>query len=520
MVESESHDEGVETLSKKVCTLFLKGKCIKDFNCPYSHVKPTTAIDRKPVSKPVHKSLQNVTAEERVKLERQLELDSLKIRYKDDLVVEEDNETKTTLLLINHPITDPDFPYDLPFLLLQFTLPVSYQEEPVSCKVLNSEIPSEICAKIDSYLVYNAKLLKGQCCIKNLISTLEKNLESLMIAKPSPSSSSIKIVSFPHAEKGAEKRFETTEIGLPNASHAVQNSLRSIQNPMVRSFPVPMPSGFTQQSAQISCELKNWKGVSVALLLQFSLQFQCPKCKTHNSFDNMLPSSVYIVKCTKCDTQFTGEFYAEYLHQTSPNLAYVQLKGSPLPVSISKCTFQLECDECDDFQYQNKLLNLIHVSSVNSGDDIRSSCRKCNQKMYFSFGNVVFSAPASASTKSSQVKQQKIVGLTIGQPLPEFGTCKHYKKSFRWLRFPCCGKVFPCDTCHDEATTDGHKSVWATRMICGHCSREAVFSNSKCVCGNHPTDQRHTTYWEGGKGSRNQATMSRKDSRKYKGQNK
>lgn len=29
--------------------------------------------------------------------------------------------------------------------------------------------------------------------------------------------------------------------------------------------------------------------------------------------------------------------------------------------------------------------------------------------------------------------------LKVGEPLPAFGTCKHYRHSYRWLRFPCCG---------------------------------------------------------------------------------
>ena len=35
-------------------------------------------------------------------------------------------------------------------------------------------------------------------------------------------------------------------------------------------------------------------------------------------------------------------------------------------------------------------------------------------------------------------------------PLPKNGTCKHYKKSFRWLRFPCCAKMYPCEECHEN----------------------------------------------------------------------
>ena len=59
-----------------------------------------------------------------------------------------------------------------------------------------------------------------------------------------------------------------------------------------------------------------------------------------------------------------------------------------------------------------------------------------------------------------------------GKPLPNFGTCKHYKKSYRWLRFPCCGKCYPCDICHDSK--EDHEMKYANRMICGFCCKEQV----------------------------------------------
>lgn len=40
-------------------------------------------------------------------------------------------------------------------------------------------------------------------------------------------------------------------------------------------------------------------------------------------------------------------------------------------------------------------------------------------------------------------------------------------------RFPCCGKLYPCDTCHNEKETD-HEMEMANRMICGYCSKEQV----------------------------------------------
>ena len=66
--------------------------------------------------------------------------------------------------------------------------------------------------------------------------------------------------------------------------------------------------------------------------------------------------------------------------------------------------------------------------------------------------------------------------IRVGNALPNDGACKHFKKSLRWLRFPCCGKAFPCVACHIDRGADGCNaaaaglSIMAKRMICGRCS--------------------------------------------------
>ncbi|CAK0859279.1 unnamed protein product, partial [Prorocentrum cordatum] len=62
-------------------------------------------------------------------------------------------------------------------------------------------------------------------------------------------------------------------------------------------------------------------------------------------------------------------------------------------------------------------------------------------------------------------RQEKALGVVAGQPLPGKGACKHFTKSYRWLRFPCCGRAFPCVMCHDEQMDHPHE--WANRMLCG-----------------------------------------------------
>ena len=106
-----------------------------------------------------------------------------------------------------------------------------------------------------------------------------------------------------------------------------------------------------------------------------------------------------------------------------------------------------------------------------------------------------------------QSPQWQVMGLVIGKPLPNKGACKHYShvravglapapcimlpcrgmhtsipharshphcsQSYRWLRFPCCGRAHPCAVCHEASDCPAAAlGVWATRMLCGKCSRE------------------------------------------------
>ncbi|CAG7941043.1 unnamed protein product [Penicillium salamii] len=112
-------------------------------------------------------------------------------------------------------------------------------------------------------------------------------------------------------------------------------------------------------------------------------------------------------------------------------------------------------------------------------------------------------------------KPQEVLGIVAGQELPRRGRCQHYAKSQRWFRFSCCSKVFPCDKCHD-AETD-HPNEHANRMICGYCSREQIYRPENCgICKAILIGKAGSGFWEGGKGTRNRALMSRKDPRKFK----
>lgn len=118
-------------------------------------------------------------------------------------------------------------------------------------------------------------------------------------------------------------------------------------------------------------------------------------------------------------------------------------------------------------------------------------------------------------------KQQEVLMIKLNTPLPDFGCCKHYRKSFRWFRFPCCGKVHACDECHDA--NEDHGAEWANRVLCGYCSKEqsiGAISKGKeiiCVHCSRSILGNRTTHWEGGKGCRDKKKMDPRDAAKWRG---
>ncbi len=112
-------------------------------------------------------------------------------------------------------------------------------------------------------------------------------------------------------------------------------------------------------------------------------------------------------------------------------------------------------------------------------------------------------------------KPEDTLKFRVGEPLPGRGACRHYKRSFRWLRCPVCSKAYACDECHDAIETD-HAMQFASRMICGACSLEQPFSQKPCRCGQAFTSVAKV-HWEAGFGCRDKTKMSSKDSKKFAG---
>lgn len=247
------------------------------------------------------------------------------------------------------------------------------------------------------------------------------------------------------------------------------------------------------------------------------ITFECKRCRQRIDL-HLSPSGCTVKQCTRCASVFAATYRPAIIHQFSSILGYLDLDSCvPFDVVLPESELMLGCFQCS---------KETSVKGLQYGANW-SWCGHCHHKLRFQIESTRFhqlqssaldtsvslrrNAVASSSSKSKKPFQSS--GLKEGQPLPANGTCKHYKKSFRWLRFPCCGKCYPCDLCHEEE--EDHEMKYATRMVCGFCSREQPYSQQPCSGCKAAVTKSRSAHWEGGKGCRDKISMSRNDNQKY-----
>ncbi|OQS54513.1 hypothetical protein EHP00_21 [Ecytonucleospora hepatopenaei] len=210
------------------------------------------------------------------------------------------------------------------------------------------------------------------------------------------------------------------------------------------------------------------------------------KCKRCFAVNALKSGENTTFSCEKCKSSLLFNYIPVF---NPDHLGLLQLKNCDLIV-FNACNFQISCEKCDMSYFTKKM-------TVN--ERFSCKCFKCFTPLRFCVENL-------------RIITGKKVLIKEGSELPEKGTCKHYPKSQRWFRFPCCNSLFPCDVCHDEKTN--HTSEYANKMVCGLCSKEQSVKTN-CECG-MSMFKKHSQFWEGGKGNRNKNTLSKKDSRKNK----
>jgi uncharacterized CHY-type Zn-finger protein len=257
-------------------------------------------------------------------------------------------------------------------------------------------------------------------------------------------------------------------------------------------------------------------GIELLQVSSLSIITKCNRCKDTMNIMNLQPTtssdsvSRIVEVCKKCSSQLSLVYRSEPLHTNSIRAGFLDLEGCTI-VDLLPSHFQPTCSECSTTFAKPGVVSV-------RGDTTMAMCRECHKKMIFKLPEVRFLLVSSAERPNRPLPRKRIkenLGIVAGTQLPHKGRCQHYSKSFRWFRFSCCDKVYPCDRCHDAA--EEHPNEHANRMLCGFCSREQNYRPEDCsFCHIVLVGKQRGGFWEGGKGTRDKTKMSRKDPRKYK----
>lgn len=525
------------------------------------NVKPTSTLtqDRKPVSRPKPK----VKNDEDL---RNIEIAQLKIRFSTTGFSSQlENDESFTLQCVL-PITDPDFAYDLPSIRLEIILPKNYpgsKFEPIRplFRVLNSDLPSAITGRIERNLKWGLNSLEGGILVcRPMLRYLEDNLEKWLVddvresafkfvkaseIKVSVSDTIKKSEQFidNENEKEIEESSNLNEVEIEvvkNEKDSIETTVNHSSTSRISKGDWIVPAPVTDQSSvggnafNLKLYFSILRGIDILTSQRVTFLSSCDRCKFNFPVEDLRPFVDRIEHCPKCTSQCKFYYKAQLMTPGGNfedgdeefegilgTLRFLRAK----PVDLLPSLYQCACSRCygTDEDSSSSSSSSCKIEKVKVGESVGYSCFQCHQKVRFQIDRVEWiSDVAGVSSFSSTQKQQQLKAktksgptLTIGTPLPNQGACEHYKKSFRWYRFPCCGQAFPCDECHGS----DHPVEWANRFICGFCSREQGINIKECPeCGKDTSaaGRKKTTFWEGGKGSRNQISMSRKDSKKHK----
>uniref|UniRef100_A0AC34QVZ7 Uncharacterized protein n=1 Tax=Panagrolaimus sp. JU765 TaxID=591449 RepID=A0AC34QVZ7_9BILA len=341
--------------------------------------------------------------------------------------------------------------------------------------------------------------------------------------------SGIKLTVFDAPEKVEERKLTTIE--LISKQEKQKSEKTTVESEDVQPSVETDSDGIVAEvsSSQVSTPAVkiqicfNWQDLEQTIgtvsLVHFSGAARCLRCATQEFFE-VSDGKEKTWLCKKCSSKQSIDLESVIGHQNSNVFGNCHPVGCrPVDLILQSSKLKMTCFNCS---------KELVVEALPYGASFKTWCRKCNMKLDLMVDSATFrgnftAIPQGELVKGAKAPKAKAVKdafiITPGQPLPKNGTCNHYGKSFRWFRFPCCGKLYACDLCHNEAELD-HEMKLANRMICGFCSTEQPFSKDSCsICKGAVTKIR-STFWEGGKGCRDQKTMCRNDPKKYKNASK
>ncbi|KAM7535090.1 hypothetical protein Aperf_G00000103385 [Anoplocephala perfoliata] len=516
---------------------------------------------------------------------RDLEIDRLLKLYSPSVLKQtSSNSEKTKIFSLLFSPKDPDWSFEIQRVLLSITLPADYPQSPPILKVpRTSDIPDSITETLNGVITdYVTERHRGYestgrvgLYLRSFFFWFDKALKEVF------SNADAKIVDT-SAEASVDLRipesFDSQEI-MVNPS-TIKNQ-PSVKTPVPDEREKDIEADFHPEEAdikedvaeeeeeissvvnvqlqEISLEGLEMRGQSgTCLFTRLPVQCICSICKldfdwtfrlpTYNvgeedtesdtspkprSLTSLPPNAT---TCQRCRHILGLSFVAEYVHSFGFRIGTFEMANCILVELYSRTSdVMVSCTNCNGGE--------VKLSGIQPDRVTAKRCQKCHAVCGIFYTGVTISKPKLASAnicrrftsmvanmamkaptkpKRNQATQpHKPVLIQKGTPLPNNGTCRHYAKSFRWLKFPCCQRAFPCDICHDDEVAGAHETLHANRTICGFCSNEqSTQSCSSAVICNFCKKSMiasSSSHWEGGRGCRDPVKMSRKDNRKYRG---
>lgn len=491
---------------------------------------------------------------------------------KDKLIIQEREDGKVTYYRVTVQPTDPDWPFDLKEMDIMVCFPEDYPSEVFSLTIpedqeLRSVMGRHIYQASQEWLqakfATNELMGKVELLFRPYLRWLDRNMERLFtegarLLKRDVDAEKAGLEFVPYQQLQASASADSTPATIPGMEakmgHEHQStdacatdkaeekegletisgaedededsddsdswvscdedepqSTSNIAGPSVRRVEEDGGPGPRKGTEIRLLDLHLGEGVGTLVAQQITVSLQCNRCKTTADL-TMLRKHPYIAQCDKCSARIGATFHPSMLHHYSTVVGHLDLRGvAPIDLVLQDCIFVMSCLSCSQ---EGPVQNLSYGQSR----DI--NCLHCHSKLSIlseasRFQKISFPRNTIGDPLQRPRKSFRDPAIQAGKPLPERGTCQHFRKSCRWLRFPCCGKTYPCDICHNEA--QNHEMELATRMICGYCAKEQPYSNGKpCIsCASMMTRATQSRHWEGGQGCRNKIKMSRKDKQKY-----
>lgn len=557
------------------CRYFLSGHCAMEDRCRFWHPPQLPLLDdhqpvggdhtgpaartvaaNPPTALQVVK-LSEMTEEVAKKL-RDTEIRQLKKRFpKDQLIIQEQSDGSLTYYRATVTATDPDWPFDLKEVDIMVSFPDRYPMQSFTLDIpLDQDLPPVMARHVEQASqewiqakhATNELLGKVELLFRPFLRWLDRSLERLFTEGARQlkkdidlEKAGLQFISYQELQATVCEK-SGSEVSDPSASGDAatevgvtdEEALRRTEGKITIEGEVDF--GEQEEEEEASHLVENIKisdprrGTEVKLLglrlgentatvvaQQVTVCLQCNRCKVTADL-TLSGRSTCTAQCEKCSADISAAFRPCMVHHYSDVLGYLDLhNATSADLVLQECELIVGCLSCSQ---EGPLQN------VSYGQTKELNCEHCHSKLSVLAESTRFQyiqpRPNKTGQNSSAVGYKTIRDPAVqkGKPLPEKGTCKHYKQSHRWLRFPCCGRTYACDVCHDE--DQDHPMELATRMICGYCAKEQPYGNGKpCVsCGSMMTRGTRTSHWEGGLGCRNKAKMSRNDRQKYTNTNK